>query len=96
MDSAFRIPLTRRRIGLDSLIGLVPGIGDAATATVSAIIVREAIRLGVRKRTTIKMLTNIVVDLLLGSVPLVGDLFDAAFKANTKNVELLERELDVR
>lgn len=93
MDSAFRIPFTNRRIGLDSLIGLIPGVGDVATTAVSAIIVREALSLGARKRTVARMLANIGLDTLLGTVPLVGDLFDFAFKANTKNVEILEREL---
>lgn len=93
MDTAFRIPFTNRRIGFDSLIGLVPGIGDLATTTVSAYIVREAMKFGVSKRTVARMVTNIVIDMVLGSVPLIGDLFDFSFKSNTKNVKLLEDEL---
>jgi len=93
MDTAIRIPGTRRRIGLDSLVGLIPGVGDAASAAVSSLIVHQAFKLGARKRTLARMLRNIGVDMLVGAVPLVGDLFDFAFKANTKNVALLEEEL---
>lgn len=93
MDSAVEIPLIKRRVGLDSLIGLIPGIGDAATSAISGFIVLKALNLGARKRTLAKMIGNIGVDFVLGSIPLVGDLFDVAFKANSKNVELLLREL---
>lgn len=93
MDSAFRVPLTNRRIGFDSLIGLIPGIGDIATTAVSAMIVREAMRIGVSKRTLGLMVANIGVDMLIGSVPLLGDIFDFAFKSNMRNVDLLEREV---
>lgn len=94
MDSAFRIPGTSRKFGLDSLLGLIPGVGDVATTAVSGIIVQEAVRLGVRKRVLAKMVWNIVVDAAVGSIPLVGDIFDFAFKSNTKNVAMLERELE--
>ena len=94
MDSAFKIPGTSRTIGLDSLIGLIPGIGDAITGIVSAEFVRQAIKMGARKRTILKMTGNILLDLFLGSVPLLGDIFDFAFKANTKNIALLQRELE--
>jgi hypothetical protein len=91
MDNAFRIPGTQRRIGLDSLLGLVPGVGDLATTGVSAAIVLEAMRLGVPRHVVLKMLLNIGVDATIGTIPLLGDLFDFAFKANVKNVDLLEK-----
>lgn len=96
MDSAYRIPGTRWTIGLDSLLGLVPGIGDVATTAVAGFIVREAIQLGVRKRTITRMIGNIAVDLAVGTIPLLGDVFDFAFKSNLKNVALLERDLHRR
>ena len=92
MDSAFRIPGTNRRIGLDSLIGFIPGVGDAITGLVSAEFVRQAIVHGARKRTIFKMAVNILIDTLVGSVPFLGDIFDFAFKANSKNVRLFEEE----
>ena len=95
MDSAFRIPGTKRTIGLDSLVGLLPGIGDTITGLVSAEFVRQAYLMGARKRTLLRMTRNVLVDMVLGSIPLLGDVFDFAFKANSKNVELLEKEFGV-
>ena len=93
LDSRFRIPFIGWRIGLDGLVGLIPGVGDAATAALSAYIVLEGWRLGVRKRTLARMAGNAGLDLLLGSVPLIGDLFDIAWKANVRNIELIRRDL---
>lgn len=93
MDSAFRIPGTQIRLGFDSLLGFVPGVGDALTALASSVIIWNAIRMGSRKRTVFKMLGNVGIDLVLGAVPLLGDLFDVAFKSNLRNIALLEREL---
>lgn len=96
MDNAYQLPGTNVRLGLDSAIGLIPGIGDAATAGVSVYMVYRARQLGVRKRTVVRMLGNIAIDTLIGTVPLVGDLFDAAWKANTRNLQLLKEELDLQ
>ncbi|WP_256368313.1 DUF4112 domain-containing protein [Mangrovicoccus sp. HB161399] len=80
--------------GWDSLIGLLlPGIGDAATALPSLYVMYEAHRLGARKRVLARMGLNVGLDTVLGSVPLAGDIFDLAFKANRRNVALLSREL---
>jgi len=92
-DAGLRIPGTRWEIGLDPLIGLVPGIGDALGAGVSTYILVQAARCGASGPVLLRMLANIAVDALIGSVPLVGDLFDAAWKANLKNVALLDRYL---
>lgn len=92
MDSQFKIPGTPIRIGLDTLIGLVPGIGDTASLGISLWFVYQARALGVRKRVLTKMLFNIFMDWLIGLVPLIGDIFDIGWKANLRNVALL-REL---
>ena len=91
-DRAFRLPGTDFRFGLDGVFGLLPGIGDAGTALVSTVIVADAYKSGARKRTIGAMLKNIGVDFLIGSIPLVGDLFDFGYKANTKNIKLLRDE----
>jgi hypothetical protein len=93
LDDRFRIPGTRFRFGWDGIIGLVPGIGDAAGAACAAYIIAEAARLGVPRRVILRMLANMGVDAVLGLIPLVGDLFDAGYKANRRNVALLLRHL---
>lgn len=93
LDSSIPIPLIRTRIGLDGLIGLVPGIGDAVSGMLSIYPVVEAGRLGIPGTTILRMLGNVLVDTLVGTIPLVGDLFDFAYKANRRNVELLRQRL---
>ena len=89
LDSAITIPGTRIRIGLDSIIGLFPAGGDAIGAALSSIIVITALQQGVPKPVVWRMVGNIVIDTLIGAVPVLGDLFDVAWKANTKNADLL-------
>lgn len=91
LDSAFRVPGTNIRFGLDSIIGLIPGGGDIAGAVMSSILVLMSMREGVPAPVLWRMVWNVIVDTLIGAVPLLGDLFDVAWKANTKNAELLER-----
>lgn len=91
LDSAFRVPGTRMRFGLDPIVGLVPGAGDLVSGFFSVMIVVHAVRLHVPKVVIARMLLNSGLDLLTGVVPLLGDLFDAAFKANLRNLALLER-----
>jgi Domain of unknown function (DUF4112) len=93
LDDRFRIPGTRRRIGLDGLLGLIPGIGDTATALLASYIVLEAARLGVPRNMIARMLANVGLDYLLGLVPLVGDLADFAWKANRRNARMLRDHL---
>lgn len=89
LDSAIAIPGTNIRLGLDSIIGLFPAGGDAIGAALSSIIVMTALRQGVPRPVIWRMVGNVVIDTLIGSVPLLGDLFDVAWKANSKNAELL-------
>ena len=95
-DSRFRVPGTGIRFGWDALIGLVPGVGDAATGLAAAWIVAEAARLGASKGVLARMALNVAVDILLGAVPLVGDVADVAWKANRRNLDLLRRHLERR
>ncbi|NNU15644.1 DUF4112 domain-containing protein [Parvularcula sp. ZS-1/3] len=81
------------RFGFDSILGLVPVVGDAAALGISGYLIAEAARAGARKRTLLTMLMNTTLDAVIGSVPLLGDLFDVAFKANKRNVALVRREL---
>lgn len=95
LDDAVRIPGTDIRIGLDPLLSAIPSpAGDIAGAGLSLYIVLEAANLGVPYTTIVRMIANIGIDAAIGSVPVVGALFDAAWKANKRNVELLERHLD--
>lgn len=89
MDSIFEIPGIRLRFGLDAILGLIPGLGDFATSFVTLYILQEAHRRGVSRLTLARMGFNILIDWLVGTVPLVGDLFDIGWKSNNKNVALL-------
>lgn len=91
LDAAFRVPGTTFRFGLDAIIGLVPGAGDIGTAFFSVVILLHAVRLRIPKVVIGRMLLNSALDMLAGTVPLVGDLFDAGYKANLRNMALLER-----
>lgn len=93
LDARFRIPGTSLRLGLDGVLGLVPGIGDAATGLVSLGIVAAAARMGAPRSLLLRMLANVAMDTVVGAVPLVGDAFDIAFKANLRNLALLQKHL---
>jgi hypothetical protein len=94
LDDAVRVPGTSFRVGIDPLLGLLPIAGDTVTALASLYVVVEAARLGAPGAVLVRMLLNLALDLVAGSVPVVGDLFDAVWKANSRNVALLERHLD--
>lgn len=89
-----RIPGTSVRVGLDPIIGLIPGAGDLAGAALGGWLILLASREGAPRGMLLRMLANVGVDALLGSVPLLGDLFDAGYKANMRNVALLERHME--
>lgn len=90
LDAQFVLPGTRFRFGIDPLIGLMPGVGDTLLGLVSLYIVNEARSMGVPAPLLARMLGNVAIEVIGGSVPLVGDLFDAAFKANLRNLALIE------
>lgn len=90
LDSSIGIPGTRFRIGLDPLIGLIPGIGDFAGVLLSTSILVSAARLGVPAPTLARMAANVGLEALVGTIPILGDLFDAGWKANVRNVRLIE------
>ncbi len=89
LDTALSIPGTRFRIGLDGLLGLVPGVGDTLGAVFSAYIIFEAARLGFPKGILLRMSGNVAIETVVGAVPILGDIFDIAWKANVRNVALL-------
>ncbi|NUB92492.1 DUF4112 domain-containing protein [Haloterrigena sp. SYSU A558-1] len=93
LDEGFRLPGTNFRFGLDPIVGILPGAGDTATALVSLYIVAESARMGVSQSTLLRMLANIAVDTIGGSVPILGVLFDAFWKSNKWNVKLAIEEL---
>jgi hypothetical protein len=89
LDDAVTIPGTRYSVGLDPVIGLAPGVGDAVSMALSAYIIFEGKRLGASKHTLTMMVGNVVLDFLSGSIPVIGDLVDVGFKANQRNLRLL-------
>jgi hypothetical protein len=91
LDSAFEIPGLRVRFGWDPVIGLVPGLGDLVTPLFSIAVLVTAAQLGIPRVVQLRMLLHVLADALLGAVPLLGDLFDVAWKANDWNMRLLER-----
>jgi len=93
LDEVIRVPGTRIRIGLDPILGLIPGLGDVVGAFLSAAIVMESIRRGVPKSTVVRIVTNIILDTTIGALPVLGDLFDFAWKSNRRNLDLLERHV---
>ncbi|GGA27497.1 DUF4112 domain-containing protein [Neptunicoccus cionae] len=92
LDTRFRvfgIP-----VGWDSILGLIPGVGDLITAGPGAVMFYEAHKMGARKRAKVKIAANTGVDMLIGGIPLVGDLFDVVFKSHRRNIEILKQELE--
>ncbi|MBZ9777131.1 DUF4112 domain-containing protein [Mesorhizobium sp. CO1-1-8] len=93
LDSRWRIPGTSIRFGLDALVGLVPVLGDTATGLVSAYIVLRARKCGAGNLLVARMLANVLFDTVLGSVPILGSIFDVYYKANNRNIQLLRAHL---
>lgn len=92
LDEAFEIPVIDYKVGLDPIMGILPVGGDTVSAAVSLYLVGEAARMGASRDVLLKMLINIGVDTVVGSIPGIGTLFDAVFKANKRNVAILEEE----
>ena len=93
MDGFLRVPGTKFRFGLNSLIGLPPGAGDAMLAAISLWIVWQGSKLGLPRKEIVRMLGNVAIEAALGSVPVVGDLFDIMWKANLRNLAIIEQHL---
>lgn len=94
LDSAILIPGTNRRIGIDALLGLIPGVGDAVSAALASYIIWEARRLGLPRWKIARMVGNLALDTTVGAVPLLGDLFDMAYKANQRNMRIVIEHLE--
>ena len=93
MDTAIGIPGTKFRIGLDPIIGLVPGAGDLVSTAFSAYIILLAARFKLPRAALQKMVFNVALESVVGAVPLAGDIFDAYYKSNIRNLEILENHL---
>jgi hypothetical protein len=89
MDSQFSIPGTNIRFGLDALLGLIPGVGDFSTFFVSALMLSTLAKNGASGYVLARMTLNVVVDALIGAIPILGDIFDVAFRANERNMKLM-------
>jgi uncharacterized membrane protein len=93
LDTAFLIPGTNQRIGIDAIIGLVPGIGDAVTTLLSSYVIWEARQLGLSRFAIARMLANLAVHASVGAIPVVGDVFDAFFRVNQRNMRIVRAHL---
>ena len=91
LDSAFRVPGTSIRFGLDAIVGLIPGIGDISTPAFATLILLQAVRMRLPVVVQARMVLNAAIDMLIGLVPILGDLVDIGWKANLRNLALLER-----
>ena len=96
LDAQFTVPGTGIRLGIDGLIGIIPGIGDALGLVLSGYIYSEALRAGVRKRTLAAMGINTLLDTAIGAIPVLGDIFDIAYKSNMRNARLILRDMEKR
>ncbi|MCY0096432.1 DUF4112 domain-containing protein [Hoeflea ulvae] len=96
LDSRFRLPGTSIRFGLDTVVGLIPGIGDTLVAAPSAWIIWRGHKMGIGRRHIARMVANSAADYVIGLVPVIGDLFDVGFKANLRNVAILREQLGAR
>lgn len=92
LDEAFEIPGINYKVGLDPILGILPVGGDTVSAAISLYLVGEAARMGASRDVLVKMLVNIALDTVVGSIPAIGTVFDAVFKANKRNVAILEEE----
>ena len=95
LDGAIAIPGTKHRIGLDPILGLIPGGGDTVSAALSGYIIIEAARMGLPRKVLMQMVGNLVIDTVAGSVPVVGDVFDVFSKANMRNMQIVESHAQV-
>ena len=90
LDDLIKIPGTNRKIGIDAIVGVIPILGAFIGVIFSTYIMYSGIKMGVSSKIVIKMATNIAIEFIIGSIPIIGDIFDALWKANKRNVELIE------
>lgn len=93
LDAAFVLPGTNRKFGIDAVIGLIPGVGDVMTTLLSTYIVLEARNLGVSRMAIGRMLTNLAIHACVGTIPIIGDIFDAFFRVNQRNMRIARGDL---
>lgn len=93
LDSSIKVPFTKRHVGWDAVLGLVPVVGDASGLVFSGSVITQSVRLGARGWTLMNMLLRAVVDALIGTIPIIGQAFDFAYKANERNLRLLDEHL---
>jgi hypothetical protein len=94
LDNAFQIPGTNQRVGIDAIIGLIPGLGDVVTTLLSSYVIWEARNLGVSRVAIGRMLTNLAVHAAVGAIPIFGDVFDAFFRVNQRNMRIVRAQLE--
>lgn len=94
LEGLVRLPVVGRKVGLDAIVGLVPGIGDIATAIMGLYLIWEARNLGMSRWQMLRMIGNIGIDTVVGAVPVAGDLFDVLFRSNTRNLKIIRKHLD--
>ena len=94
MDSKFRIPGTRFRFGLDPILGLIPGVGDLASYGISGLIIFYLSRYGASRKVILMMIGNAALDAIIGSIPIIGQIFDFAYKANERNLRILSEHYE--
>jgi hypothetical protein len=94
MDANFRIPNTSVRFGMDAIIGLIPGVGDLISLAISGYIMSTAAKLGASKYVMARMMLNTGVDAIIGAIPVIGDIFDVGFKANQRNLRLVNQHFN--
>jgi hypothetical protein len=94
LENVFTLPGTRFRIGLDSIVGVIPVVGDLLTAAMGAWIVWEARNLGLSRWQLFRMGSNVAFDTAVGAIPIIGDAFDLAFRSNTRNLRIIRKHLD--
>jgi len=93
-DSKFELPVVGLKLGYDSILGLIPGVGDAVTGVAGGYLIYEAAQAGSRKRILARMALNTLLDSTVGAIPVVGDIFDMAFRSNTRNAKLALKEMN--
>src|SRR5579875_3361889 len=96
LDTAFQIPGTKQRVGIDAFIGLIPGLGDIATTLLSTYIIWEARNLGVSRFALFRMMANLAIHATVGAIPVGGDLFDSFFRVNQRNMRIVRAHLERR